>query len=410
MNTLATGTRVPCAPPAYDTSLPSLPSAASPINFTARRSPLINRGYYSRVTALDKIIKQFLQVCQKVGKGSQIVSLGAGFDTTYWRLKFHHGLRADKYIEIDFPSSVAQKLLIIDHCPALQQVLATDCSGRVEGAGVVNGAVVPGVEITMPSAAGDDNASTDASTDAGASPSAPAGALYRRYDDYGIVGGDLREVETLGPLLQLAGADPTLPTLFVSECVLVYMQPHFSTQVIRWAAQGPFSGPVLFATYEQVHPDDPFGRTMMAHLANRGCALLGLLEYPDLPAQKQRYLNQGFDQFGGWTMNDVYSNFADKRELMRAEKLEIFDELEEWHMIQSHYAISVAYRGGRGEEWRALEAQAKGAGRAEGQASATEETVYDSSAPLQWFSDVAYINKRPPRTPAQGAYNYQYIN
>ncbi len=50
-----------------------------------RRPPLINRGYYSRVSGFRKIIKQFLSATTSGFK--QIVSLGAGFDTTFWILK-----------------------------------------------------------------------------------------------------------------------------------------------------------------------------------------------------------------------------------------------------------------------------------------------------------------------------------
>lgn len=217
---------------AYSSSLPSLPqrTMSSPVNFTARRSPLINRGYYSRVAALDKLIIDFLAVCKKHNTGSQIVSLGAGFDTTYWRLKFHHNIAADRYVEVDFESSVAQKLMIIQHCQPLQDVLNTPCPSpswtRSEVAPI----------------AADEN------------------IVAKVWDDYCIVGADLRDREKLAEVLARTNIDYSLPTIFLSECVLVYMPPHASAQVIDWAANGPFTGPRVFATYEQIHPDDPFGR------------------------------------------------------------------------------------------------------------------------------------------------------
>ena len=48
-----------------------------------RRAPLINRGYYIRTKAIRDIIRSFL-TCDKNPK--QIISLGAGFDTTYFSL------------------------------------------------------------------------------------------------------------------------------------------------------------------------------------------------------------------------------------------------------------------------------------------------------------------------------------
>ena len=54
----------------------------------ARRSPLINRGYYARVAAIQCIIQQFIDTAHVDGGGRvQVVSLGAGFDTTFFRLK-----------------------------------------------------------------------------------------------------------------------------------------------------------------------------------------------------------------------------------------------------------------------------------------------------------------------------------
>ena len=43
-------------------------------------------------------------------------------------------------------------------------------------------------------------------------------------------------------------------------------------------------------------------------------------------------------------MNQVYSRFISREEQRRVARVEIFDELEEWHLIQGHYAITVAVR------------------------------------------------------------------
>lgn len=63
-----------------------------------RRDPLMNRGYFSRVAGLQHLLKGFLAAGARLEcarsphtfpapeQRKQIVSLGAGFDTTYWRL------------------------------------------------------------------------------------------------------------------------------------------------------------------------------------------------------------------------------------------------------------------------------------------------------------------------------------
>jgi hypothetical protein len=55
-----------------------------------------------------------------------------------------------------------------------------------------------------------------------------------------------------------------LPTLFLSECVLIYLKAEYSDKVIGWAAETfPLS---CFITYEQIKPDDPFGAVMIENL------------------------------------------------------------------------------------------------------------------------------------------------
>ena len=50
------------------------------------RPPLINIGTYIRSEAIDSLINQWLQLVAMEGKLGQIVSLGAGSDTRFWRL------------------------------------------------------------------------------------------------------------------------------------------------------------------------------------------------------------------------------------------------------------------------------------------------------------------------------------
>jgi len=102
------------------------------------------------------------------------------------------------------------------------------------------------------------------------------------------------------------------------------------------------SGPAVFMIYEQINPNDPFGATMRSNLQKRGCPLLGIDEYPDLSSQTTRFQSIGCSQVDAFDMNTVYSTLLDKSDLARIHKLEIFDEYEEWFLIESHYCIVVA--------------------------------------------------------------------
>jgi tRNA wybutosine-synthesizing protein 4 len=45
-----------------------------------------------------------------------------------------------------------------------------------------------------------------------------------------------------------------------------------------------------------------------------------------------------------YSMNDIYNKKLDKAEKLRIEKLEIFDEFEEWEMLQKHYCLCLGKR------------------------------------------------------------------
>ncbi len=134
--------------------------------------------------------------------------------------------------------------------------------------------------------------------------------------------------------------------------------------ILQWIGQTFRQAEVLI--YEQVYPHDPFGQAMVENLQvrellaatvssddssmgrqERGCSLRSLHQYPDLASQERRFADAGFDTARALTMNDVYSQFLPRDDVRRcppqrlgpahtgarasrAEKLEMFDELEEW--------------------------------------------------------------------------------
>ena len=57
----------------------------------------IYRGYYIRSKAVSTVVISFVE---EHHSGAQIVSLGAGFDTTYFRLHSERKLSSCKYFEV----------------------------------------------------------------------------------------------------------------------------------------------------------------------------------------------------------------------------------------------------------------------------------------------------------------------
>ena len=76
---------------------------------TERRAPEIHLGYYARVTGVATLIEKFFEATDTA---VQIINLGAGFDTLFWRL-VSEGRPVKNFVEIDFPGVTARKSMMI---------------------------------------------------------------------------------------------------------------------------------------------------------------------------------------------------------------------------------------------------------------------------------------------------------
>ncbi|KAM3207149.1 hypothetical protein ACQJBY_062390 [Aegilops geniculata] len=235
---------------------------------TTKRAPIINRGYYARWSVLRKLMLQFLNA----GSGSddhkrkQILSLGAGFDTTFFQLQ-DEGLAPYLYVELDFQEVTSKKAAIINHYNDMKEKLGPDASISIEKG-----------EVTS--------------------------------TNYKLFSADIRDIPKLDAIIRMAEMDPSLPTFIIAECVLIYLDPTSTDAIVSWASE-KFSSAIFFL-YEQIHPDDAFGEQMIRNL-ERAVAR---------------------------DMLKIYNDFIDGGERRRIERLELFDEFEEWHMMQDHYCVA----------------------------------------------------------------------
>ncbi|NXA43662.1 TYW4 protein, partial [Eudromia elegans] len=264
-----------------------------------RRAPLVHRGYYVRTRAVDYCVQDFLLKIQSCAK-TQILSLGAGFDSLYFRLKDMGLLSHSVVFEVDFPNVACQKAALIKGIKELSSLVG-DPGGE-------------GLE-----------------------------AIAISGKDYKLLGVDLSELSKLEKALQEAGLDNEIPTLFLAEVVLTYMENSRSDALIQWAAER-FSQ-ACFVLYEQMHPEDPFGRVMQQHFSQLNSTLHSLTEYPDCEMQRKRFLQKGWSECSVMDMNEFFTFCVPEDEQRRVQALEPFDEYEEWHLKCSHYFVLTAAKG-----------------------------------------------------------------
>nr|XP_055071846.1 tRNA wybutosine-synthesizing protein 4 [Misgurnus anguillicaudatus] len=268
----------------------------------SRRAPLINRGYYVRMKAVDHCVKQFFYATESCLR-RQILSLGAGFDSLFFRLYVEGALKSVTVFEVDFPEVAQRKAALISSNACLMDALPDWESVSTQQ---TNG-------------------------------------VFIRSGHYNLLGVDVRKEQEVEATLNKAGLQWDVPTLVLSEVVLTYMETQWSDAVIGWAAK--LLPQSLFVMYEQIHPDDPFGLVMQNHFLKLNSTIHALKQYPDSNAQTQRFIQQGWEKCVCLDMNEFYFDLLREDEKQRVEGLEPFDEFEEWHQKCSHYFILTASKG-----------------------------------------------------------------
>ena len=93
---------------------------------------------------------------------------------------------------------------------------------------------------------------------------------------------------------------------------------------------------LVFTFYDLINPYDPFGQEMVDNLKIRNIKLNGIEETDSVDKQLSRLKDLGFTEYEVYDMVHFYNKCIDTSEKKRIEKLELFDEFEEWELIQSH--------------------------------------------------------------------------
>jgi len=283
------------------------------------RPPLINIGTFLRTWAIDKLVSQFLNAGSPDQK-KQIVSLGAGTDTRFFRIMAADGQSTDsaagtsttstgsrlspaslhKYVEVDFPEATTKKAMTIRRQAKLSSLLGEDVKIEQGGTALVS-------------------------------------------SKYALLPGDLRDFEgsVASQLQQLL--DPSLPTLLLAECVFIYIETQHSNGVLSWFTETFKQPGCTSILYDPVGLDDAFGRVMITNLKSRSLTLHGLPASSSLSVQTDRLQKCGFQHAFARTVREIRKADVPASETERISKLEFLDEIEELDLLLSHYSVAWAY-------------------------------------------------------------------
>ncbi|CAE6416240.1 unnamed protein product [Rhizoctonia solani] len=297
--------------------------------FVPTRAPLMNIGTYVRSTAIDMLVESWLNLAGPETEKRQIVSLGAGSDTRYWRLMDKgFAKQIASYVELDFTENTSRKAKAVVQSQLLKDALGSDVKIGEHAISLV---------YSVRAEIGREGGGTGLSS-----------------PTYHLIPLDLRDgVPALSSLVSTsspggAPLDPNLPTLFIAECVFVYMPPSASNAILHWFSNT--FGHTAGIVYEMFGLQDSFGKVLKDNLKARHIELPGVDAFPTLNSQMSRYTNNGFGHSTGRTLKSIRRENIPISELQRISRLEHLDEIEELELLLEHYSITWGYSNRTEEE------------------------------------------------------------
>lgn len=274
-----------------------------------------------RTRAIDALVERFISTkTNNSNKTKQIISLGAGTDTRYWRLETRNLHSHLIYHEFDFPEIGNQKLAAIQKssalAPADSQFANIKAAENGEFGFVING---------------QDASEKDGSDD-----------YLMGYVFHPVDLRKLHERPQSGDNSSFRALRFDVPTLVISECCLCYLPIKTAISVIDFFTSRLSTAAI--ALYEPINFKDDFGKVMFTNLASRGIAMPTVQRYQTLEDQKERLKDAGMKFQGAADIDFIWEKWIGDDEKLRIARLEMLDEVEEWRLLAQHYTVAWGWR------------------------------------------------------------------
>ncbi|KAH8597896.1 hypothetical protein B0O99DRAFT_650746 [Bisporella sp. PMI_857] len=264
-----------------------------------RRSPLINRGYWLRMKAVDVVIREFIE--SPSPKQKIVINLGCGYDPLPWQcLTRYPASKSVKFIDIDYRELMIKKRDVVQNTAELHSFFSN-------------------------------------------AESLQEGDILFTSDQYVQLGCDLRNIPELNQALASVIDLENSLILLTAEVSITYMKLEESDALIKWASTLPQA---RFCLLEQILPDGidhPFAQTMMAHFRKLQTPLGAVERYPTTASQENRFKTLGWVNVSARNLWNLWnsSDFVTSEDRLSL-NVEPFDEWEEFAIFGSHYFLLTA--------------------------------------------------------------------
>jgi hypothetical protein len=259
--------------------------------------PIINRGTWSRVYCITSSVQKILKELNDLDPNLKvnILNLGCGFDTFFLSLRANYDNY--RYYEFDYSEIVIKKLELIKKSQKIKNLIGT-------------------YEIK-------------------------SGSLFSHF--YSLLQCDCTDYQEFNKILcSISDFDFSLPTIVISECLLVYLKKDVSTQMLHNLTNN-FKN-LVFLEYDLIGAEDNFGKEMIINLLERDIRLYGYEDTPNIESQRERLIKSGFVTAEVCDMLTFYEKIIPKIERSKIESKEFVDELEEWNLLQGHACYGYALK------------------------------------------------------------------
>ncbi|GKY96106.1 hypothetical protein MPSEU_000570900 [Mayamaea pseudoterrestris] len=280
--------------------------------------PIIKRGSFARVACVERALVSFLNLFSKheTTKPPQVVVLGAGNDTTFFRLQagLISGVLTQRdchWFDVDYQAVISAKLETIKRSERLFRTLAAHTNNQ-------GGVTMDFID-------------------------SEEGEEVPWKGRYHLVAHDLRgDIGTLIAGLTACSFDASAPTLVILECCLMYL-PEVATRRLLEEIATVCTDACIFL-YEPILGTDQFGQVMETNLTRAGVVsdASTLVQTRTLSQHIDNLVQSGISCAAGCDMWVAFETVLTPTQRQHANRCEFLDEVEEWMLIMRHYCIVVA--------------------------------------------------------------------